>query len=82
MLDDFDDTSSFLDDLEAEDSGFSFDEDEELSTSSSSGRRSRGFKGLLGMTPVQTFILSMMLFFEVCFIGYFFMLVANKMAFP
>lgn len=80
MLDDFDDTSSFLDDLEAEDNGFAFDDEEP--SPSASPRRRRGFNGLLGMTPVQTFIISMMLFFEVCFIGYFFMLVAGKMAFP
>ncbi len=73
MVDDFQDVSDssvFLDELEAEDR-----------RPPPSPKRSRGStsQGFLGMTPIQTFIISAMFFFIVCLIGFFFMMVTGKM---
>ena len=73
MVDDFQDASDssvFLDELEAE------DRSPPPSPKGSMGSTSRG---LLGMTPIQTFIISAMFFFIVCLIGFFFMMVTGKM---
>lgn len=77
MFDDFDDTASFLDDLEEEDSGLILDD--VSAPPRRRGRRSRSSGGFLGLTGVQGFIISAMIFFQVGIIGFFFMLVTQKM---
>jgi hypothetical protein len=73
MVDDYQDVSDssvFLDELEAE------DRSPPPSQQKSKAATTRGF---MGMTPIQTFILSAMFFFIVCLIGFFFMMVTGKM---
>lgn len=78
MFDDFDDTASFLDDLEDE-PGLILDD---VSPPAPRGKGGRSSGRILGMTDIQSFIISALLFFEVGIMGYFFMIVANKMALP
>lgn len=78
MTDDFTDvrdSSAFLDDLIAEDS------DLNPPPQKKSGRRRNKSSsgGLLGMTPIQTFIISAMFFFIVCLVGFFIMMFTGKM---
>jgi hypothetical protein len=78
MVDDFldaGDSSSFLDELEEEDKS-------PPPSRKKSRKKSRGTsssKGFLGMTPIQTFIISAMFFFIVCLVGFFFMIFTGKM---
>jgi len=77
MVDDFldaGDSSVFLDELEAEDNAPPPPQQEPKR----GGRLSTSL-GFLGMTPIQTFILSAMFFFSVCIIGFFLMMVTGKM---
>jgi hypothetical protein len=78
MVDDYldgGDSSVFLDELEAE--------DRKPSTSSQESVGRKGglstFQGFMGMTPIQTFIISAMFFFIICLIGFFLMMITNKM---
>ncbi|MGD8458233.1 MAG: hypothetical protein PVF83_17795 [Anaerolineales bacterium] len=78
MTDDFSDvkdSSAFLEDLIAEDS--------ELSPpprkKSVGKRKTTKSGGFLGMTPIQTFIISAMFFFMVCLFGFFIMVFTEKM---
>lgn len=80
MFDNFDDAASFLDELEKEDSGLVLDD--VSAPKSRRPSRSRSSGGFLGLTDLQSFILSAMLFFEVGIIGLFFMLVTQKMSLP
>lgn len=69
------DSSAFLDDLIAEDS----DLKPPPSKKTGGSQKKSGFGGFLGMTPVQTFIISAMFFFIVCLIGFFIMMFTGKM---
>ena len=76
MVDDFldmQDSSSFLDELEAEESAPS-----PKRTPKRKRRRSKS-SGFLGLTSKQTFIISALLFFLVCSVGLLFMLITGKM---
>ena len=78
MTDDFMDTrdsSAFLDDLIAEDSDLT-PPPRKKGVSKSKKTKSGGF---LGMTPIQTFIISAMFFFMVCLFGFFVMMFTGKM---
>lgn len=69
------DSSAFLDDLIAEDS----DLNPPPQKKSGGSRKKSKSGGILGMTPVQTFIISAMFFFIVCLIGFFIMMFTGKM---
>lgn len=78
MTDEFMDTrdsSDFLDDLVSEDS----EPAPHPPKKSGKGLKRSKFQGFLGMTPVQTFIISAMFFFIVCLLGFFFMMFTGKM---
>jgi hypothetical protein len=78
MTDDFMDTrdsSAFLDDLVSEDS----EPSPPPPKKSRKGLKRSKSQGFLGMTPVQTFIISAMFFFIVCLLGFFFMMFTGKM---
>lgn len=66
-LDDLGDTNSFLDDIDEDDAPSS-----PKPIFSIPGR-------VLGMSPVQLFVISVELFFMICIIGFFFMMVTGKM---
>jgi hypothetical protein len=69
------DSSAFLDDLIAEDSDLN-----PPPRKKSGGSKKKSMSGgILGMTPVQTFIISAMFFFIVCLIGFFIMMFTGKM---
>jgi hypothetical protein len=70
------DSSVFLDELEAEDKS-----PPPSQRGSGQTRRASTSQGFMGMTPIQTFIISAMFFFIVCLIGFFFMMVTGKMVF-
>ncbi len=75
MADDFPetrDTASFLDSIEEEG-------DKPPAPSPKKKISADSPKGLLGMTPVQTFVISALFFFIVVAVGFFLMLVTNKM---
>ncbi len=78
MLEDFDlgDSSAFLDELEAEDAA----EPEELPPPVRK-RRSSTPQRILGMTPIQLFVISVEVFFMICILGAFLMMVTEKMMF-
>jgi len=76
MVDDFldmQDSSSFLDELEAEESA-----PPAKRTPKRKRRRSKS-SGFFGLTSKQTFIISALLFFLVCSVGLLFMLISGKM---
>lgn len=85
MVDDFQDmqdSSSFLDELEAEESA---PPPERISKRKPKRKPKRKRKrstsnGFLGLTSKQTFIISALLFFFVCSVGLLFMLISGKMA--
>jgi hypothetical protein len=69
------DSSAFLDDLIAEDSDLN-----PPPRKKSGGSKKKSMSGgILGMTPIQTFIISAMFFFIVCLIGFFIMMFTGKM---
>lgn len=79
MVDDFldmQDSSTFLDELEAEESA-----PPPKSTPKIKRRRSKS-SGFFGLTSKQTFIISALLFFLVCSVGLLFMLISGKMVLP
>jgi hypothetical protein len=69
------DSSAFLDDLIAEDSNLT------TPPRKKSGRKEKKPKsgGFLGMTPIQTFIISAMFFFMACLFGFLVMMFTGKM---
>ncbi|MFC1936796.1 hypothetical protein ACFLYP_03925 [Chloroflexota bacterium] len=74
MLDDLQgmtDTSAFLDELE-----------DEEKPKPSPKRRSRRSMRILGMTPIQMFVISIELFLMVCILGFFFLIITDKMVLP
>ena len=80
MLEDFDlgDSSAFLDELEAEDAA----EPEELPPPPPvRKRRSSTPQRIFGMTPIQLFVISVEVFFMICILGAFLMMVTEKMMF-
>ena len=80
MSDDFsnlDDAAAFLDELEEEDIlGGS------PSPAPKRARRRAKPKKLFGMTPVQLFVIAIEVFAMVCILGFFFMIVTEKMVLP
>ena len=75
MADDFPDlrdSSSFLDELEEE-------ENKPAAQSPKGNTQTESSTGFLGMTPVQTFIISALFFFITSIVGFFLMLLAGKM---
>jgi hypothetical protein len=74
-LTDVRDSSAFLDDLIAEDS----DLNPPPSKKNGGNQEKSKAGGFLGMTPIQTFIISAMFFFFVCLIGFFIMIFTGKM---
>ncbi len=75
MLDDLRNSSSFIDEEE-------IPEQEEAVSGRQPARRHRQQETFLGMTAQQRFILSLMLFFMVCLLGAFALVVAGKVAIP
>lgn len=76
MVDDFldmQDSSTFLDELEAEEGA-----PPPKRTPKRKRRRSKS-SGFFGLTSKQTFIISALLFFLVCSVGLLFMLITDKM---
>ena len=79
MSDDFsnlDDAAAFLDELEEEDI---------LGAAPAAPKRARRRakpKKLFGMTPVQLFVIAIEVFAMVCILGFFFMIVTEKMVLP
>jgi hypothetical protein len=83
MLDDFEDlkdSNTFLDDLEEDDAPPKPKKKRKgrPSFSSSSGSA----KGFMGMSPIQTFIISALFFFSVCVLGFFVLLITGKIVLP
>jgi hypothetical protein len=76
MLDDFDDLDSaaFLEDLEDELTAPA------AAATAASPRRSprRRDRRILGMNAIQRFVISLMLFSSVCLLGFFFLLITEK----
>lgn len=82
MLDDFEDlqdSNTFLDDLEEDDSP---PKPKKTSRGLPSFSSSGSAKGFLGMNPIQTFIISALFFFSVCILGFFFLLITGKIVLP
>ena len=80
MSDDFsnlDDATTFLDELEEED----FLGDAASAAPKRARRRAKPRK-LFGMTPVQVFVIAIEIFAMVCILGFFFMIVTEKMVLP
>ena len=75
-LDDLHDTSAFLDELEEEDAAPA------PAPPPRRSRRSHGSRSFLGMTPSQLFIIALELFMIVCILGFFLMIVTEKMTLP
>jgi hypothetical protein len=75
MLDDFEDlnTAKFLDEIEEEDTA---------PPPRARSRRRSSTRRFLGMTPIQLFIISIELFAMVCILGFFLMIVTEKMVLP
>jgi hypothetical protein len=84
MLEDFeefDNTAAFLDELDMEDTEI----DMEMELDEEPPRRSRKSmpaKRLMGMTPVQWFVISFEVFLMVAIMGLFFMIITGKMVLP
>ena len=77
MADDFPDlrdSSSFLDELEEEEN-----KPAAPSPKGNTQTQTESSTGFLGMTPVQTFIISALFFFITSIVGFFLMLLAGKM---
>jgi hypothetical protein len=82
MLDDFEDlkdSSTFLDNLEEDDTT---KKEKKVKKGPPSFLSSGTSKSFLGMTPIQTFIISALFFFSVCVLGFFFLLITGKIALP
>lgn len=85
MVDDFldmQDSSSFLDELEAEESAPPAKRTPKRKRRRSKSKRKRKrskSSGFFGLTSKQTFIISALLFFLVCSVGLLFMLISGKM---
>jgi hypothetical protein len=79
MNDDFsnlDDAAAFLDELEEEDIMGS------APAAPKKARRKARPKKLFGMTPAQIFVIAVEIFAMVCILGFFFMIVTEKMVLP
>ena len=80
MVDDFQDmqdSSSFLDELEAEESAPP--PERKPKRKPKRKRRRSTSNGFLGLTSKQTFIISALFFFLVCSVGLLFMFITGKM---
>ncbi|MBI3158558.1 MAG: hypothetical protein HYZ26_03035 [Chloroflexi bacterium] len=80
VLDDFNDSSDFLDDLEMELS----DEPaaDEPAPEPRARRAPRASRRIFGMTAPQRMIIALMLFMSVCILGSFFLLVTDSIGLP
>ncbi len=74
MLDDLRNSSSFIDEDETP-------EQEQEAVSAGRSRR-QGKETFLGMTAQQRFILSLMMFFMVCALGVFALIISGSIAIP
>jgi hypothetical protein len=84
MVDDFQDmqdSSSFLDELEAEESAPPPERISKRKPKRKPKRKRKQFtsNGFLGLTSKQTFIISALFFFLVCSVGSLFMFITGKM---
>ena len=82
MLDDFEDlqdSAAFLDDLEEDDAPPPKEKKKRAKRSFASSGSSKGF---MGMSPIQTFIISALFFFSVCVLGFFSLLITGKVVLP
>jgi hypothetical protein len=68
-----------LEDFRAQANASSFDEEEQKAYEESAVETRRHF---LGMSPVQRFVVALMLLFLVCLLGSFFLLVTEKIILP
>jgi hypothetical protein len=68
-----------LEDFRAQANASSFDEDEQKGYEEPAVETRRHF---LGMSPVQRFVIALMLLFLVCLLGSFFLLVTEKIVLP
>jgi len=68
-----------LEDFRAQANASSFDEEEQKAYEESAVETHRHF---LGMSPVQRFVIALMLLFLVCLLGSFFLLVTEKIVLP
>jgi hypothetical protein len=81
VLDDFNDSSDFLDDLEMELS----DEPEaesEPEPAPRARRERRPSRRIFGMTAPQRMVIAMMLFMSTCILGAFFLLITDSIGLP
>jgi hypothetical protein len=74
MLDDLRNSSSFIDEEETP--------EQEQGTTSSSQTRQQSKETFLGMTAQQRFILSLMMFFMVCALGVFALIITGSIVVP
>ena len=87
MLDDFeqfDSTAAFLDEIDLEEPEFEETESEGKGKAKSrrARRKSMPAKRVMGMTPVQWFVISFEVFLMVAIMGMFFMIITGKMVLP
>jgi hypothetical protein len=68
-----------LEDFRAQANASSFDEDDQKAYEEPAVETRRHF---LGMSPVQRFVIALMLLFLVCLLGSFFLLVTEKIVLP